>query len=129
MKTQSFSTPSPVTSPEIAQRREISQNGPPKTPPNTRMLSPPGAPRQSRFVRPEVTPQSNGAFRSPQNSRDARSRSPPRDHAPGYRDRSLVNDRLFGGRATQESFLGPFLVESIEQDTVIDNAQPPSSYA
>ncbi|TGO86284.1 hypothetical protein BPOR_0316g00020 [Botrytis porri] len=64
MKTQSFSTPSPVTSPEIAQRREISQNGPPKTPPNTRMLSPPGAPRQSRFVRPEVTPQSNGAFRN-----------------------------------------------------------------
>ncbi|KAF5867633.1 uncharacterized protein Bfra_010608 [Botrytis fragariae] len=147
MKTQSFSTPGPISSPKIALRKEMSQNSTPNTLPSVRMLSPPGAPHQRRFLRPEVAPQSDGAFRTShnlrgrstgrmciprprqgQNSRNIRSRSPPRDRVPVYRNRSLVNDRLFGGRATQRSSLGPFLIESIEKDTVMNNVQPSSSH-
>ncbi|KAF7931427.1 hypothetical protein BELL_0260g00040 [Botrytis elliptica] len=144
MKTESFSTPSSIPSPKIALPKKNSQNSTPKTPPNARMLSPPGAPRQRRFLRSGVTQQSNGSFRasrnfgdrlnntiySPtprpgQNNRDSRSRSPPRDRVPVYRSRSPVNDRLFGGRSTQQS---SFLIESIEQDTVLNHVQPSSSY-
>ncbi|KAF7951829.1 hypothetical protein EAE96_007127 [Botrytis aclada] len=147
MKTQIYSTPSPISSPTMALGRETSQHSTPKTPPNVRVLSPPGAPRQCGLLHPEVTPQPNGAFRpsynlrdrsnsrmcSPRprrgpNSRNTRSRSPPRDRAPVYRNRLPVNDRLFGGRLAQLSLPKPFLMESIEQDTIVDSTQPSSSY-
>ncbi|TGO38842.1 hypothetical protein BHYA_0066g00300 [Botrytis hyacinthi] len=147
MKTQSSSTPSPISSPSIALRRNTSQNSTPKTPPNARMLSPPEALRQRRFLRSGVTQQPDGSFRTPcnfedrlndrtysptsrrrQNSRDKRSRSPPRDRVPAYRSRSPVNDRLFSGRSTQQSLMRSLLAESIEQDTVLNNEQPSSSY-
>ncbi|KAF7895959.1 hypothetical protein EAF00_005974 [Botryotinia globosa] len=147
MKTQSLSTPSPISSLNIALRRKTPENTTPKTPPNARMLSPPKAPRQHRFLRSGVTQQSNGSFRTPcnfggrlhdgtysptprqrQNRRDKRSRSPPRDRVPAYRSRSPVNDLLFGGQFTQQSLMGSFLVESIEQYTVLNNEQPSSSY-
>ncbi|TGO45356.1 hypothetical protein BCON_0400g00060 [Botryotinia convoluta] len=147
MKTQSFSTRSPMASSKIASHKDKSQNITPKTPPNTRMLSPPRAPRQRRFLRSAVTSQSNGTFRTPNNfedtsnfrlysptplrgqdRRNTRSRSPPRDRAPKYRNRFPVNSRLFGGRSVEGELLGPLLTESIEQDTVMDNEQPSNPY-
>ncbi|TGO59505.1 hypothetical protein BOTNAR_0161g00160 [Botryotinia narcissicola] len=147
MKAQSPSKLSPISSPNISLRRETLQNSTPKTPPNARVLSPPGAPRQYRFPRPGATQRSNGSFRTPcnfggrlndrtysptprqrQNNRGARSRSPPRDRVPAYRSRSLVNDLLFDRQFTQQSLMGSFLAESIEQDTVLNNEQPSSSY-
>ncbi|THV52544.1 hypothetical protein BGAL_0076g00290 [Botrytis galanthina] len=147
MKTQSSSTPSPISSPKIALRRETSQNSTPKTPPNARMLSPPEAPRQRRFLRSGVTQQPNGSSRTPcnfgdrlsdrtysptprqrQNRRDSRSRSPPRDRDPAYRSRSPVKHRLFGGRSTEQSLPRSFLMESIEKDTVMENEQFSSPY-
>ncbi|KAF7950679.1 uncharacterized protein EAE97_002231 [Botrytis byssoidea] len=147
MKTQSSSTPGPISSPNIPLRRKTLQNSTPRTPPNARMVSPPEAPRQRRFLRSGVAQQSNGSSTTPcnfggrlnartfsptprhrQNRRDARSRSPPRDREPAYRSRSPVNDLLFGGQFTQQSLMGSFLVESIEQDTVLNNEQPSSSY-
>ncbi|TGO08939.1 hypothetical protein BTUL_0185g00160 [Botrytis tulipae] len=147
MKAQSPSTPSPIFSPNIPLRRNKLQESRPKTPPNAHMLSPPGAPRRRQFLRSGATQQSNRSFRTPcnfggrlsdrtysptprqrQNSRDTRSRSPPRDRVLAYRSRSPVNDLLSGEQFTQQSLMGSSLTESIEQDTVLNNEQPSSSY-
>lgn len=129
-----------MSSPKTAPNNSMSQNSAPSTPPNTQMLSPPRAPRQRRFLRPEVTPQTSESFRTPHkfedrlngelhspipsgrnNRRNARSRSPPRNRARAYRSRSPPRDHLFGKRSAGEALLGPLLPNAFYQSTGMDN--------
>ncbi|KAK8901368.1 hypothetical protein ACHAPF_006182 [Botrytis cinerea] len=140
MESQSLSTPSPMSSPKTAPNNSMSQNGAPSTPLNTRMLSPPRAPRQRRFLRPEVTPQTSKSFRTQYNfddrldselhnstpsrrnyRRNSRSRSPPRDLGRAYRSRSPPRDHLFGRLSAGEALLGPLLPNAVYQSTGMDN--------
>ncbi|TEY29603.1 hypothetical protein BOTCAL_0929g00030 [Botryotinia calthae] len=147
MKTQRFSTPSPNSSPKTAPNNSMSRNSTPSTPPNTRILSPPRAPRQRRFLRPEVTPRTSESFRTPYKSgdrlnselhsprpsrrndrRNAHSRSPPRNRARAYRSRSPPRNHLFGKRSG-EVLLGPLLPNAVYQSTgVYNNLQSSGSY-